>query len=234
MTTELHHLAAAYALDALSPEEHQAFEAHYPTCEICSAEVADFRATAAELAAGTAREVPAGLKDRVMAEVSTTRQVSSIVPDRAVDLAERRNRNAPRSIVLAAAAAAIVVLGAIGAIRATRTSDFDQVAAAPDATTIQLAGATGTIEVIWSKERDQVALVGDGLADPGPGLVYQLWFLLGDDAGVAPAPTFSPEDGSIETVLDVEDIDGIGWGVTLEPEGGSDEPTGDVLYAGTA
>ena len=71
MTQDLHHLAAAYALDALEPDERAAFEAHYPSCEICSREVVEFRQTAAVLAAQTATPPPADLRAAVMAEVRT-------------------------------------------------------------------------------------------------------------------------------------------------------------------
>ena len=60
MTDDLHHLAAAYALDALDESQRAEFEAHYPTCEICSAEVAEFRDVAATLAAAEAVEPPPG------------------------------------------------------------------------------------------------------------------------------------------------------------------------------
>ena len=39
MNADLHHLAAAYALDALDDIERHEFERHYPTCDICSGEV---------------------------------------------------------------------------------------------------------------------------------------------------------------------------------------------------
>jgi len=58
MTEDLHHLAAAYALNALDEIERGEFEAHYPTCSICSAEVADYRETAALLAEATATPPP--------------------------------------------------------------------------------------------------------------------------------------------------------------------------------
>ena len=41
MTGDLHHLAGAYTLDALDDDERRAFEEHYPTCDICRAEVED-------------------------------------------------------------------------------------------------------------------------------------------------------------------------------------------------
>ena len=40
---DIHHLGAAYALDALDERERAAYEAHYATCEICRTDVREFR-----------------------------------------------------------------------------------------------------------------------------------------------------------------------------------------------
>ena len=89
MNSELHHLAAAYSLDALDPDERQAFEAHYPTCEICSADVTDYRDVAASLAAAEEAAPSADVRAKVLAEIAQTRQISPRDP-RVVDLAARR------------------------------------------------------------------------------------------------------------------------------------------------
>ena len=46
---DIHHLAAASALDALDSHA-AAFEAHYPSCEVCRADVLEFRSTLAVVA----------------------------------------------------------------------------------------------------------------------------------------------------------------------------------------
>lgn len=233
MTDDLHHLAAAYALNALDDAERQAFENHYPSCEICAQEVVEFQETAALLADAEAVAPPAGLDARVMAEIARTRQVSPRVPERVVDLAERRRRRANRPLILATAAAAIVfVVGLAGALFRSQPSDLDQLVAAPDAITTELEGEDGTVEVIWSAERDQVLVTGRQLPALDPGLAYQLWFVVGD--GVSPAPTFTVDEGGRALALfDVDDIDALGWGVSVEPETGSLQPTSDVIFIGT-
>lgn len=229
---DLHHLAAAYALDALDPDERRRFEAHYPGCEICWREVDDFRATAAVLAEASGVAPPPDLKARIMADVGRTRQLSPIGPERVADLADRRRPGRVGAILAGAAAAVLlIVVGGVAGIRlAGGGDDIGEVAIAPDALVGDLTGEDGTIRLIWSAERDEVALVAEGLDDPGPGRVYELWFLLPD--GVAPAGLFTPDDdGVLRTVLAVDDIEGGGFGVTIEPEGGSSEPTLPVLYA---
>ena len=85
---------------------------------------------------------------------------------------------------------------------------------------------------MWSDELDQVAIFGNELAVTGEAKTYELWFV--EDDGVVRAALFDPAtDGSIRIVLDIDDISPIGWGVTIEPAGGSDQPTGEILYFGT-
>lgn len=230
MTNDFHHLAAAYALDALDSEERRQFEAHYPTCDVCVSEVDSFRSVAATLAEGVATPPPADLKARVMRQVAETRQIAPIVPDRVVDLAERRRRRASRPVVLAAVAAAIVLIIGFAAFdRNGSGSDAEAVLAAPDAVVTALDGEVGSLRVVWSDQLDQVAIFGNGLAGTGPGLAYELWFVRED--GVAPAGLFDVTGtGTVRTVLDVDDIDPNGWGVTIEPDTGSEQPTGEILY----
>lgn len=231
MTQDLHHLAAAYALDALEPDERAAFEAHYPSCDICATEVVEFRETAAVLAADQATAPPHQLRAAVLAEISRTRQLSPPAGGAVVDLSQRRRRAAQAA--LGAAAVVAILLGAIGVIRSTGGGDeFAEVVAADDALGVTLEGDQGTIEAVWSPDRDQVALLASGLEPAGQGLTYALWFFV-DDAPV-PAGLFAPEaDGRVRAVLDIDDITGDGWGVTIEPDGGSPQPTGDVLFVGT-
>ncbi len=232
MSADLHHLSAAYALDALDDVERQRFENHYPTCDICSADVKDFRDVAAAMASSTATPAPAGLKASVMAEVNQTRQLSPLVPARASD--SRRAVISKRAI--AAAAAVLVLLAGVLAVTLPQNDPtFNDVAESADAVVTMLDplvdGQAGNLQIVWSDDLDQVAVIGSDLRDPGVGKAYALWFLLDD--GVAPAGLFRPDDGSVTIVLDVEDLDTMGWGITIEPAGGSDQPTTDVIFAGT-
>lgn len=244
MNADLHHLAAAYALDALDPDERRRFEAHYPTCEICNDEVHDHRETAALLTAPAATAPPPELRGRVLAEIARTRQIAPLVPDRVVDLADRRRGPSgvswPSALLGAAAALLIAVIGVV-ALRGgpVEGPDADLVAllSAPDATVSALQAGdtgTGTVSVVWSVERGSVAVVGDGLAALDADETYALWAL--DEAGnAAPSLLFGPDGDGAATVvgdLTVAPVDEgpSGWGVTIEPAGGSPQPTGAILY----
>ena len=230
MTQDLHHLAAAYALDALDADERAAFEAHYPSCEICSAEVVDFRETAAVLAADVPTPPPTDLKASVMAEVARTRQLS---PRRSDVVELDRVRSGRRRLVraLAAAAAALVLVAGTAVITRSGGDEFGPVLEAADASFVTLEGDAGSIEAVWSDELDRVVIQATSLADPGEGLTYALWSLR--DGEATPAGLFAPDaDGSLAEVLDVGDLEPSAWGVTIEPEGGSARPTGEVLFLG--
>ncbi len=245
---ELHLLAGAFALDALEPEEAAAFEAHLPTCRSCTVAVAEFEQTAGELGEITHRRPPASMRDRILADIAATPQEAPTAPaapvapaapsvttpgERLDELAARRRP--PVRILAAVAAVAFVVVGVVATFARQGTSTIDELIAAPDAITLQLdpttdALAEASLEVVWSPEQDRALVRAVGLPDPGEGKVYELWFLV--DEGVAPAGLFSPEDGTVEVLIEVDDIDGGGWGVTIEPEAGSEQPTTDVLFAG--
>src|SRR5215470_19665591 len=69
-----HTLAGAYAMDAISAKDRDRFERHLTGCEECTREIASLRETAALLGAAAAEPLPAGLKERVMAAATMTRQ----------------------------------------------------------------------------------------------------------------------------------------------------------------
>lgn len=230
-THDLHHLAGAYALDALDADERRAFEAHYPTCDICASEVRDFRNIGVLLAEGVETAPRAALKTQVMTEVMQTRQVSPRLPDSVIDLSERRRRKASRPLLLAAAAAAVVVVfGLLSVLRTPEPNSAEVVLAAPDAVVTTLDGEVGSLRIVWSDELDQVAIFGNDLPAPGLNEAYALWFV--EDDGVTPAALFDIDGDTVRVVEDVADIDPTAWGVTIEPSEGSPQPTGEILYQG--
>jgi anti-sigma-K factor RskA len=240
---DIHHLSAAYALDALDERERMAFEAHYPSCEVCRSDVADFRATLAHLAAATATPAPTAMKDRVLAEIAQTRQLSPLLPSKVTELAERRRRR-QRTIggFLAAAAAVVALVGGVLAFRGgddqpAYASALTEVLAQADGRVVTLAadpagGATGTVKVAWSASDDRAVLLGDGLPAAPDGQAYELW-LIGADGPVPMQVLQGAADGELRAVVPI-DAEPQAWGVTIEPEGGSPAPTGPILFSATA
>ncbi len=106
---EMHELVGAYALDALEPDEAEAFELHLPDCPKCRAELRDHRETAAMLAhAGAA--APDGVWDRIATELGDTPVGEHAILSfgRATGLFSPAQR---RRFVLAAAAVAAAIIG---------------------------------------------------------------------------------------------------------------------------
>ncbi len=234
---DIHHLGAAYALDALDARERAAFEAHYHDCEICRNDVAQFRETLADVAAANPIGPPDSVKERVMAEVARTRQLSPLLPDGVADLAERRRRGRLSSALLVAAAALVVVAGS--AIVVSRDSqpayakELADVLSQPDGKVVTLdetaAGeAGGTFKVAWSSSEARLVVLGDGLDKAPSGRAYELWLIDGSGAH-ATRVLDSADDGDVRAAIDLTG-EPTAWGITIEPEQGSPAPTGDVIF----
>jgi anti-sigma-K factor RskA len=229
--TDLHHLAAAYALDALEPDERERFEAHLASCTDCAADVREFRATTDQLGAAAAVAPPAHLRGQILGRVAATPQLPA-ADDRSI---ARRRRVLP----VAAAAVMIVVALAMGVVARGALTERDRaeellaVLAAVDATVVQLepAEVPGTVRVVWSSSQGAAVVVGADLPHPGDDQTYELWALAAD--GPRSAGLFIPDDGGrVERRVSLPADPEAGWGITIEPDGGSPQPTGAILYLG--
>ena len=226
MSSDIHALSGAYALDALDPDERAEFEKHLADCGICRAEVDSLREAAAGLADLVEVAPPAGLRERVLADVSVVRPLPPLV-----DRARRRRR---WGAFLAAAAAIVVLAG--GAItwhpwdRPSSTQiSVTGVTQAPDAQrTTQRLPEGGTVTVYRSVRLDRAAVVVKDLPALPDGKVYEMW-LQDAQGSMAPAGTVPPGVSSAGMVLDGAAADAVGAGMTVEPAGGSAAPTSDPV-----
>jgi anti-sigma-K factor RskA len=100
---ELHDLTAAYALDALDPDEAEAYERHLSQCEDCRMQLAELNETAAALAYGTVAPAPPPRLRAVILEQAAAER-SNVVP-------LLRRRWVVRGLAVVAAAAACIVVG---------------------------------------------------------------------------------------------------------------------------
>ncbi|MGO4661339.1 anti-sigma factor [Terrabacter sp. 2TAF16] len=158
--------------------------------------------------------------------------------EHADDLTERRRSRSARGLArgwrVVVAAATVAVL-AIGGFTVWKQIDkdpsraiADQVLAAPDATRYgqRLAGGA-TATVVRSNALQKAVIVTSGMSQPPSGKVFQLW--LQDATGHMTSAGLMPGGGDQVVVLSGDASHSKGAGITVEPEGGSDQPTSDPV-----
>lgn len=231
---DVHHLAAAYALDALDDRERAVFEAHYGACEVCRTDVLEFRHTLSQLADSLVAPPPTSLKDKVMAEVATTRQLSPLVAP-VVALDERRRARSLMSMAAAAAAIVMIVVGVVslggGDEPDTFAADLARVMEQPDSQVLSLdnqSGAKGTFKVAWSNSLGEAVLLGEDLPTTPDDKAYELW-LITPDSSTAMYVLDPAKDGNVHHTLKAP-TDPTAWAITVEPAVGSATATGDVIF----
>ena len=150
--------------------------------------------------------------------------------------AENRARarwSRPVIALTSAAAALALILGGIAVTTSLQQPTQDALMAelkqAPDVHEMQAELTTGQMVTLrWSSELAKSAVIVDGLRPAPHDSVYQLWYI--DDSGARPAGFLSVADeGKSWHVLDgaMDSDDKVG--VTIEPKGGSSEPTTDPI-----
>ncbi len=238
MTTDIHALVGAYALDAIDDLERAAFDRHIADCEICHAELDELRETAARLADSSWSVPPPRLRTDVMAAIGRTRQLPPPVP--APSAADRRTPQWRRRTV--AAAAAVLLAGGMGVavygVQEQRVREQRSIAsaaqqqeartrailAAPDLvvrTAPVIGGGKATVASSPSRQAAVVLVGADRNLTPDEAL--QLWTIEGTgppvNAGVLAAGSNSATQPiELRTGTDIV-------AVSVEPAGGSVSPT---------
>ncbi|WP_157245500.1 anti-sigma factor [Nonomuraea typhae] len=223
MNETLHTLSGAYALDALPLEERKEFERHMRRCRECAAEVSAFLETTARMAAAVAQPPPPELKERVLAEVGRVRQLR---PPVSAGRAGWWRRPSGPALLAAACVLVAAVLGTL-LVRAggepadggRRNRDLAAVLAAPDARLASARVGQAGARLIYSPSRGQIVLASAGLPVLPRSRDYQVW-LIGPD-GIRSAGIMG-EDSYVLAGA-VKPADRIG--LTVEPAGGSRQPT---------
>lgn len=216
-------LATPYALHAMPQSERDDIDrqlAHAPTpVAIAFAdEVRVVRETMARMSAATSQEPPTELRGRLLAAVSGGKVVELRSPS-----------TRWRTATFAAAAAVAIGLAAVGVGIAVRPepkpSAAEQIFAAPDVRTVSGAIPTGgTATVVFSRERNAAVLVMNNVDPPKPGTVYQMWLV--GSKGPESAGTMDSAAVAPSTTAVLPDLDGsTTLAFTVEPSGGSSEPT---------
>lgn len=222
VSPDVHDLVGAYVLDAVEPDERAAFEQHLETCSTCRDDVAALSRAAAALGEVTLEAPPPALWDRIRVEAMNTPQLAPEV--RPVTHLPRR-----RVLQLVAAAAAVVVVG--GGVAGIVTQTHHQ--SAPTAAEVFAAGDAqirtvqtnhGPVRLGESSQLGLVAVDTSTMRTAGSNHTYQLWLIphTGKPASLAVLGSATSATAPI------------GQGtlaITVEPAGGSSQPTTNPLFA---
>jgi anti-sigma-K factor RskA len=231
MRDDLHVLTGSYVLDAVSDTEREEFERHLPHCSACEAEVRGLRETAARLALACAVTPPARMEQQVLAATYRTRQLPPLPAGR-----PRRERRRvqperalrfPRRVAVLAAAASVAAAVALGITQLSAQHQLDhardtaiaRVVTAPDAR-VEAArtSAGGNVTVVTSAALREAVVSTSGMASLPSSRVYQVWVM--SPSGARSAGLMH---GSSLLASSVRPGDRIG--ITVEPAGGTTQPT---------
>jgi anti-sigma-K factor RskA len=226
MSTELHTLSGAYAIDALSAEEAAAFRKHLDACPACCQEVRELRSAAARMGASESVAPPEHLKARVLEAADRTPQL----PPRVSPIAAVRSRRWTPRLLVAAAALVLVAGGAIG-IAQIQGDDARQPAAgvvqvfeAPDARQVEVETSHGPLKVATSGSEGEMAVDTSSLVELDDQHVYQVWTVVEGE----PLPVTVLEEPGSGAHMPMPDP-GTQVAITVEPAGGSEKPTTDPI-----
>lgn len=194
MSTDLHTLSGAFALDALSAEEAEQFQRHLEACPACREEVRELQQAAATMGASGAVPPPAYLKARVLAAADRTPQLPPRNVGGGGEVIEVAPHRWGRRLMLAAAAVVLAVAAGVGITQLGDESEEQQsllaggvirVFEAADAHTAEMPveadGREGRIRVATSPELNQMAVDTDELPQLDDDHVYKLWAVHGDE-----------------------------------------------------
>ncbi len=235
----------AYALGALDAGDVAALEAHLQTCEACRAELAEYRAISDGLLTVLPPKPPSvALRSRLQSQLpSAQKTVQKTV--------EKNSR--PRfmwsfgQLALGTALVLLVLFNIFSflqmreiqrqqttLLQQLKTNQFAlSMLAYPSTQAFPISGDNLSGSVLLDRERNTVALVMWHLPELSDDQTYQAW-LIEPDGHRVPAGIFRPQNTSAYTTQPIyakQDVSNFtGVGVTIEPSGGSEQPTGPRLF----
>jgi anti-sigma-K factor RskA len=231
---------AAYALEALEPDEYRKVEAHLRTCAACRVRLRDYQAVSANLAAALPPQSP---PPRVRAGLIARLHRPQRAPSRLGRGGDFARLAAGLALV------ALLALNLAHAIQLARLQrqqaavqaqlQTEQIAIAllaqPEARRVTVSGQRASGSLLLASDQRTGVLIVWGLEALDRSHTYQIW-LIRDDSSRVSAGLFQPEPGQSRSsvVLGSAELfsEFVGLGVTIEPDGGSLAPTGQrVLEA---
>lgn len=235
---EVRELLPSWALDAVTAEEAAAVERAVATDPALAEEARALREVAGLLAADASEAPPAALRAEVLARVADTPQERAEADAKddgvVVDLARVRAPRRGRWLAAAVALAAAAVPGVIAVQQYNRATQAEEqlttvaeALAEPGAQLLaaDVAGGGRAVAVVGA---DTSVFSARDLPSLSSEEDYQLWVV--DDGGARSAGVLTVAAG--RTSAELADLpDGATIAMTVEPAGGSTQPTSDPVVA---
>ncbi|MFD6090494.1 anti-sigma factor domain-containing protein [Oerskovia sp. NPDC060338] len=225
-------LLAAYALDAVDDLDRRVVERLLASDADARRELDEHRAVVAAFTVDA--DPPASLRDAVLGRVASTPQVAAPGAGRG-DARPGGPARAPRRwVVVAAVAAAVAAVAVPTTLAVQARQEQVRLQTQADAMASMLADPAAEIvrgEMVGGGDAsalvsgDRVLFSVTDLPQAGAAEDYQLWLVEGE--GMVSAGVFDARDGSAALLVDAAGSAGVA--VTLEPAGGSPQPTSDPL-----
>lgn len=227
----------AYALGALDVKDSAALEAHLQTCAACRAELVSYQATSDQLLVSLPpQEPPAALR----------KQLQRRLPSAQKSARPRLNGSLSRLGVAIAIVLLLVLnvvsLSQVRALQDQQAQLMDQIQNGQMALVmlsyphtqsfpIQAENVTGSL--LLDREYNNAVLILRGLPDIPEDQTYQVWLIAPDgertSAGLVRPQTNIPFISQpVSATQDLANF--VGMGMTIEPAGGSDHPTGAQVF----
>ncbi len=232
-------LKDAYVLGALAEQERREFEEYLTAHPERQAEVDELEAVAGLLAlAPPEHEPPPELRRRIMGVMEA--EASRPLAERPSRLARIWELLGARNLALGVAAVLVVGLFSWGTLLRAEIQDLQgrvqslqsQVQGGPQMIELEGPGAQqGARAKLVTLEGDRAVLMVEDMPPLPEGKTCQIW-VIDSDGAPEPSGLFEPGGDAVAAVVEhpVEITDTVA--VTVEPEGGSPEPTSDpVLVA---
>ncbi|HYM64465.1 MAG TPA: anti-sigma factor [Gaiellaceae bacterium] len=229
---DFYELTAAYALDALDKQDELSYVEHLRSCPQCREDLGAIQDTAGLLAYGAAAEAPPpALRERILDQARSER--TNVIPIR------RRWALPAAASVAAVAAMAAIGLGIwasslrsdLSGEREARTGLEQVLSVISDPGSERVSPSVGSGTLVVSPT-GAAALILSNLAPAPSGKIYEAW--IAEDPAPKPAGLFQATGDRTHVALTRPVPKGATVMVTLEPAGGTTEPSAEPLFAAKA
>jgi anti-sigma-K factor RskA len=221
----------AYALGAVDAVERKAIESHLKSCPQCKAELYSYHETIAKLALTAPQILPSPqLKQRILART----KIRAIRPKGGKSFIQWFQAAPALSLI---GLAVIVILLVSNVLLWRQVSDLGKMQQHGYAA-VTLNGTTASPAasglVVYTMDGMSGFLVVNHLAPLANEKQYQLWLIKGTQRSNGGVFSVSAEGYHVMEINSAELLTGYdGFGITIEPTGGSPAPTGTKVMGGS-